>query len=68
MIEAGDRSGGRSPVRPCVGGNWGSRGLELEDSLRLEVWALLEGETLWDGLGCGGEGGMGPTLVCTSLG
>ena len=43
-----------------MGGDWG---LELEDSPRLEVQALLEGEALRVGLGCGGDGGVGPTLV-----
>ena len=38
-------------------------GLELEDSLGPEVWALLDGGALRDGLRCGGEGGMRPTQV-----
>ena len=37
--------------------------LELEDSPGPEVQALLDGGALWDGLGCGGEVRMGPTLV-----
>ena len=61
MIKAGDRSRGRSPAGPC--GEWGSLGLELEDSSRPEVRALLEGGALRVGLGCGGDGGVGPTLV-----
>ena len=51
MMEAGDRSGGRSPTGPSVGGNWGSRGLEREDSPRPEVRALLDDGALRDGLG-----------------
>ena len=37
--------------------------MELEDSLGLEVRALLEGGAYRDGLGCRGEGGTRPTLV-----
>ena len=51
MNDVGDRSEWRSPTGPRVGGDWGSRGLELEDSPGPEVRALLDGEALWDGLG-----------------
>ena len=63
MIKAGERYGERSPARPRVGGEWGSWDLKLEDSPRPEVRALLEGGALRVGLGCGGDGGMGPTIV-----
>ena len=46
-----------------MGGEWGFWGLELEDSLGLEVRALLECRALRVGLGCGGDGRVGPTLV-----
>ena len=46
-----------------MGGDWGFWGLELEDSPGPEVQALLEGGALRIGLGCGGDGGVGPTLV-----
>ena len=35
----------------------------MEDSPRPKVRALLEGGALRVGLGCGGDGGVGPTLV-----
>ena len=41
---------------------------EREDSPRPEVQALLDGGALRDGLGCGREGGVGPTLVWYLLG
>ena len=37
MIDAGDRSGGRSPTGLYVGGDWGFGGLEIEDSSEPEV-------------------------------
>ena len=37
--------------------------MELEDSPRPEVRALLEGGALRDGRGCGEDGGKGPTRV-----
>ena len=37
--------------------------MELEDSPGLEVRALLEGGALHVGIGCGGDGGVGLTLV-----
>ena len=40
----------------------------MEDSPRPKVWALLDGGALRAGLGCGGDGGMGPTLVWYRLG
>ena len=43
-------------------------GLELEDSSRLEVQALLDSGALRDGLRCGGDGGMGPTREWYLLG
>ena len=46
-----------------MGGDWGSWGLELEDSPRPNIQALLEGGALRVGLGCGGDGGVGPTLM-----
>ena len=46
-----------------MGGDWGSWGLKLEDFPGTEVRALLEGGALRVGLGCGGDGGVGPTLV-----
>ena len=51
MIEERDRSGGRSPAEPLVGGGWESGALELEDSLGPEVQALLDGGDLRDDLG-----------------
>ena len=42
--------------------------MELDDSPRPEVRALLNGGALRDGLGCGGEGGVGPTRVWYLLG
>ena len=35
----------------------------MEDSPRPEVWALLDGGALRDGLGFNGEGRVGPTRV-----
>ena len=35
----------------------------MEDSLGLEVWALFKGRPLQVGLGCGENGGTGPTRV-----
>ena len=35
----------------------------MDDSLGPEVQALLDGGALRAGLGCGGDGGVGPTLV-----
>ena len=35
----------------------------MEDSLGPEIRALLEGGALRVGLRCGGDGGVGPTLV-----
>ena len=46
-----------------MGGEWGFWGLELEDSPRPKVRALLECRALRVGLGCGGDGGVGPNLV-----
>ena len=40
----------------------------MEDSPNLEVQALFDCGALQDGLGCGGEGGVGPTLVWYRLG
>ena len=40
----------------------------MEDSPGPEVRALLDGGALWAGLGCGREGGVGPTLVWYRLG
>ena len=42
--------------------------MELEDSPRPEVRALLDGGALRNGLGCGEEGGMGSTRVWYLLG
>ena len=36
---------------------------EVDHSPGPEVRALLDGGALWAGLGCGGDGGVGPTLV-----
>ena len=44
-----------------------ARGLEREDSPRLDVRARLEGSALRGGLGCIGEGGRGPTRVLYRL-
>ena len=46
----------------------GLLGLELEDSPKPEVRALLEGGALRVGLGCGGYGGVRQTLVAYLLG
>ena len=43
IIEAGDKSGGRSSAGPWTGGEWGSCGLELDDSPWSEVQALRDG-------------------------
>ena len=43
MIEVGDRFRGRSSAGPWTCGEWGSRGLELDDSLGSEVRALSDG-------------------------
>ena len=43
IIEARDRSGGRSSASPWTGGEWGSYGLELDDLPGSEVWALQDG-------------------------
>ena len=45
---------------------WGLH--ELEDSPGPKVRALLDGGALRDGLGCGGEGGVGLTRVWYLLG
>ena len=37
--------------------------MEVDDSPGSEVWALLNGWALWAGLECGGDGGVGLTLV-----
>ena len=43
MTEGRDRSKGRAPTGPSLGGDRGSWGIELEDYPRTEVPALLEG-------------------------
>ena len=43
-------------------------GLDLEDSLRPKVLALLDGGALRAGMGCDGAGGVGPTRVWYLLG
>ena len=42
--------------------------MELEDSPKPEVQALLDDGALHDGLECGREGGVGPTRVWYLLG
>ena len=35
----------------------------MEESPGPEVWVILGGGAIWFGLGCGGDGGVGQTLV-----
>ena len=57
MIEAGDRSEGRSSASPWTCGEWGSCDLELDDSPESDVQALS------DGRGWARDGRVYPTLV-----
>ena len=57
MIEAGDRSGGRSSAGPWTYGEWVSCDLKLDDSSESDVWALSDGRR-W-----ARDGREDPTLV-----
>ena len=60
MIEAGERSGGRSSAGHWTCGEWGSCDLELEDSPGSDVRALV---LYLQGTGAAGTGAEDTTLV-----
>ena len=60
MIEAGERSGGRSSASPWTCGDWGSCELELDDSPGSDVRALM---LYLRGTGAAGTGAGDTTLV-----